>query len=117
MLWYLATPYTKDPRGIEAAFIDAARAAAEMVRRGVMVFSPIAHSHPIAIHGALNPLDHSIWLPFDEAIMRVCDGLLIVKMPGWRESYGIGEERKIFRAAGKSERFLSWPELADATDD
>lgn len=48
-LVYLATPYSKYPRGIEAAFVDASRLAACLVRLGISVYSPIAHTHPIAI--------------------------------------------------------------------
>ena len=46
-LVYLATPYSKFPGGIQAAFIDAACIAARLLRAGVKVYSPITHTHPI----------------------------------------------------------------------
>lgn len=41
--WCLATPYSKVPGGIDAAFEAAAREAALYVKAGIPVVSPIAH--------------------------------------------------------------------------
>ena len=100
-LCYLATPYSKYAAGIDRAFIDAAKLAALLLRAGLKVYSPIAHTHPLAIHGKLDPFDHSTWLPFDHAMMKACDVLLVAHMDGWQESHGIAEEIKYFAAAGK----------------
>ena len=101
-LCYLATPYSKYKGGdLHAAFVDAARLAAELLSIGVRVYSPIAHTHPLAIHGHLDPLDHSIWLPFDEAMMEAADCLIVAHMDGWDVSYGIEHEVNFFAAAGK----------------
>lgn len=100
-LIYLATPYSKYPEGLEIAFRRASALAARLMLRGLKVYSPIAHTHPLAIHGGVNPLDHSIWLPFDEAIMKKADALLVARMKSWERSYGISEEIKFFNAAGK----------------
>ncbi len=99
-LVYLATPYTKYRPGIEQAFIDASALAARLMLAGVKVYSPIAHTHPMAIHGGINPLDHEVWLPFDEAIMNVCSALAVAHMQGWDESYGISYEIKHFERRG-----------------
>ena len=65
------------------------------------VYSPIAHTHPLALYGNLDPLDHLIWLPFDQAMMNAADVLLIAHMQGWQESYGIAHEIEYFETAGK----------------
>lgn len=98
---YLATPYTKYPCGIEQAFIDAAKLAARLMLAGVRVYSPIAHTHPLAIHGNIDPLDHAIWMPFDEAMMAVADTLIVAHMDGWENSYGMKLEIDFFDRAGK----------------
>ncbi len=98
---YLGTPYTRYAAGIEAAFQDAAALAARLLRSGIHVYSPIAHTHPLAIYGHLDPLDHSIWLPFDELMMRRCDTLIIAHMEGWQDSKGIRHEVDYFQRAGK----------------
>jgi hypothetical protein len=100
-LAYLATPYTKYPAGIEAAFRDAASLAAELLRSGISVYSPIAHCHPLSVHGGIDPLDHSIWIPFDAAMMRAADVLIVAHMEGWQESYGVAHEIDVFTKAGK----------------
>lgn len=99
--WYLATPYSKYPGGIEAAFILACQAAADLIEAGVRVYSPIAHTHPIAVYGHIDPYAHDIWLPADAPFMEAAFGLIVLRAPGWGESYGIGEEIKVFSAAGK----------------
>lgn len=100
-LCYLATPYSKYPPGIEQAFVDAAKLAALLLPSGLKVYSPIAHTHPLAIHGKIDPLDHAIWMPFDEAMMTAADVLLVAHMHGWQESYGIAHEIRFFENAGK----------------
>ena len=99
--WYLASPYSKYEGGIEAAFEMACKATAELIRRKVPVYSPIAHTHPIAIHGGLDPLDHEIWLPADSPMMKAAHGLIVWKAEGWRESHGIAFEIAEFASDGK----------------
>lgn len=99
--FYLATPYSKYPGGLEMAFEIACMAAAQLIEKGVRVYSPIAHTHPIATHGAMDPLDHEIWLPADEPFMRHAHGLIVLKAASWEQSYGIGEEIKAFQMSGK----------------
>jgi nucleoside 2-deoxyribosyltransferase len=100
-LYYLATPYSKYDRGIDLAFEHAAWLAAQLLKAGHRVYSPIAHTHPLAIYGKLDRLDHSIWLPFDQAMMDACDEMLVAHMPGWTKSKGVAHEIDYFIAAGK----------------
>lgn len=100
-LIYLATPYSLYPDGLEAAFVDAAKLAARLLNAGVRVYSPIVHGHPLSVHGGIDPLDHSIWLPFNESMMSVADALVVATMPSWRESKGIKYEIDYFELEGK----------------
>ena len=100
-LVYLGSPYTHYPDGIDSAFKDVARLASKLLVQDINVYSPIAHGHPIAIHGELDPLDHSIWLKFDEAIMKKADALLVARMPSWKTSRGLHHEIEHFMAAEK----------------
>lgn len=99
--FYLATPYSKYTAGLEAAFQEAAKQAAVLTRAGIPVFSPIAHTHPVAIHGNLDPLDHSIWLEADRTFMEAARGIIVCKMQGWDESYGVKFEIEAFERMGK----------------
>lgn len=99
--WYLATPYSKYPGGIEEAFKVACRAAADLILAGVKVYSPIAHTHPIAIHGEIDPYAHDIWLPADEPFMDAAHGLIVLRADTWEKSYGIGVEIEHFKKLGR----------------
>lgn len=109
-LWYLATVYSKWQDGPDDAFVVACRFAAGLIRDGVPVLSPIAHSHPIAIHGGLDELDHDLWMKADAPLMDAASGLLVLMMPGWRESRGIAQELDSFTRAGKPIEFVEWRE-------
>ncbi|HCE08748.1 MAG TPA: hypothetical protein DEQ40_09145 [Oxalobacteraceae bacterium] len=109
---YVATPYSKYDGGLDAAFVEACKATAELIRRGIAAYSPIAHTHPVAIHGCIDPLDHDRWMALDAAMMDAASELYVIKMPGWDQSKGVAIEIETFRAAGKPIRFLSWQTLA-----
>jgi hypothetical protein len=109
--FYLATPYSKYPDGLDAAFRDACRATATLISAGVPVFSPIAHTHPVAVYGKMDPLDHSIWLPADKPMMDAAFGLLVARLDTWELSYGIKVEINEFIATGKPVIHLEKDEL------
>jgi hypothetical protein len=107
--WYLASPYSKYPGGIHEAAKEVCRAAAHLVQWGVNVLAPIALTHPIAIYGQLDPLDHKIWMPFDQPLMDGARGLIVCKMESWEDSFGVKEEIRIFTEAGKPVYGMEWP--------
>lgn len=107
--WYLATPYSKYPGGIEAAFIEACNCSAWLIRQGVRVFCPISHTHPIAIHGSIDPHDHAIWLPADKPFMDGARGIVTAMMPTWQDSYGIKQEIAEFKRTGRIRYYMNWP--------
>lgn len=110
-LVYLGTPYTKYADGIEAAFVDAAQLSAALLKRGVKLYSPIVFSHPLAVHGHLDPLDHAIWLPFDQAMMDAAAAMAVGMLPGWSDSFGVQHEIDVFRKAGKPIHYVDPIEL------
>lgn len=111
-LIYLATVYTSYPDGIEAAHIAACTIAARLIEQKINIYSPIAHTHPIAIHGDLDPLDHGYWMDFDAAIIRKSDALLIAQMREWERSKGIALEVTAFLEQGKPIFYLDPADLA-----
>lgn len=106
-LLYVGTPYSKYEAGIEAAFQDAAALTGELLRQGLCVYSPIAHGHPLSIYGGIDPLDLSIWLPFDATMMARSDALVVAMMQGWEASSGIRHEMEEFVLSGKPVFFLN----------
>lgn len=105
-LVYLGSPYSKFPRGLEAAYKDVCALTADLIREGVSAYSPIGHTHGVAIHGGLDPLDHDLWLKFDAAMMAKADALAVATMESWQDSYGLAHEIKEFHLAGKPVWFV-----------
>ena len=98
--YYLATPYSKYPAGKETAVLHAAEAASLCFQSGILVFSPIAHTHVIAEAGGL-PGDFRQWAEFDKTMISASSGMIVVKMDGWDESEGILAEIEICRSLNK----------------
>lgn len=105
-LWYIATPYSAAPDGKEVAHRLAYMALRELWRRGVRAFCPIAHSHSAGLD---LPQDHEFWMTVDRPFMDRCDGLLVFRHAGWKESRGVTEEIQTFSRAGKPVEFVYDP--------
>lgn len=108
---YIATPYTRYCKGLEEAWKAACCVTAEFIRRGVPVYSPIAHTHPVAIYGGIDPVDHALWMKADQAVMEAASDLYVIQMPGWNESKGVEMEIAEFKRTQKPITYFSWPML------
>jgi nucleoside 2-deoxyribosyltransferase len=99
LLIYLASPYSHaDVRVRQHRFEVACQAAAALLRAGVAVFSPIAHSHPIARFGL--PTSWDYWARLDREYLARCDVLAVLTLVGWRESVGVQAEIALARELG-----------------
>jgi len=94
--WYLASPYSQFAEGLDKAAEAAAGAAGMLIAAGVHVYSPIAHSHPIAAAAQLDPRDYGLWMPLNRVMMRAARGLIVLKLPGWASSKGVRMEIQEF---------------------
>lgn len=96
-LIYLACPYsTTDDIEMRVRTLKATKKTAELMEDGYNVFSPLTHSDPVADY--LDPdlrWNHDFWLSRDFQIIRKCDELHVLCLPGWDTSYGVGEEIKL----------------------
>lgn len=102
---YLASPYSHPDESVrEFRFREACRAASVLMRDGNNVFSPIAHTHPIAQFGL--PLGWDYWEAFDRFYIGVCDELLVLMLDGWKESKGVQAEISIAKEMNKPVTFL-----------
>jgi hypothetical protein len=96
---YLASPYSHpDPAVRQKRFEAACRAAAALLRAGIAVFSPIAHSHPIAQFGV--PTTWDFWQRVDRQYLRHCRALLVLRLSGWETSVGVQAEIELARLWG-----------------
>lgn len=97
---YLATPYSHpDPAVMEQRFETACRIAGWLMARGEIVFSPIAHTHPIAVRCEL-PRGWEFWNRYDREMIGFCARLVVAKMDGWHTSTGVAAEIDIAESLG-----------------
>jgi len=89
---YLASPYSHRNAAIrEERFVNVCHAAGLLMRVGYLVFSPIAHTHPIAVRTGL-PTDWTFWEQMDSEMVKVCACVAVLCLPGWEESRGCQNE-------------------------
>lgn len=89
---YLAIPYSHpDPAVREERFQMVCRVAAHLMSLGQVIYSPIAHSHPIALAGEL-PVDWEYWKSVAATMIRHAEKLTVVMLPGWDQSKGVAAE-------------------------
>ena len=89
---YLASPYTHADAGVMEWRADCAAAAADaLLSAGIAVYSPITHWRRPP--GVL-PLTWDFWSSPSLAFLDRCDRLLVLQLPGWRESTGVSAEMR-----------------------
>jgi hypothetical protein len=99
-LIYLAVPYSHQDAGVRHSRFEAVnKVAADLMRKGLHIFSPISHTHPIALAGEL-PLGWEFWEAFDRAYLTHCHKIIVLKLDGWKESKGVTAELKIAEELG-----------------
>ena len=92
---YLASPYSHPSAAVrEWRYTCALRAAAILMEiQCVAVFSPIAHSHPIAAHLPERLLmDHDFWMAQDLPMLSAATEMRVLTIPGWEDSKGVLRE-------------------------
>lgn len=105
-LTYLACPYSHpDPAVREQRWQAVNVAAGNLMRAGLMVFSPISHTHAIAVVGDL-PTGWDYWAAFDRAYLEACNKIIVLKLPGWEESQGVAGEIAIALELGIPVEYL-----------
>lgn len=72
-------------------FRSACMVAARLFREGSLVFSPIAHSHPLATYAL--PVSFDFWQSWCMSFLHCwATDLYVLKLHGWEESKGVAAE-------------------------
>lgn len=107
MLIYLASPYSHpDPSVMQRRFEEICDVAGRLMRDGVHLYSPIAHTHPIAVRQDL-PRGWDFWKQYDEKLLAACSELWVCTMDAWEQSKGVAGEIEIALALGKPVRYIA----------
>lgn len=103
---YLAIPYSHPDENIRIErFEKANKIASELINQGYFVYSPISHTHPIAMAGTL-PLGWGFWQRYDTTFLEWADEIHVVKMDGWKQSKGVAAEIEIMKSMGKPVQYI-----------
>ena len=89
---YLACPYSHADMEIVERRVMAVNAwAGKLMRQGHCVFSPLSHSHPIAMTMVgQSHMDTNFWLAQDlPMLVDWADEMWVLKLEGWEQSKGI----------------------------
>lgn len=71
------------------------------MRKGIHVFSPISHTHPIAMDSDFPlPTDWEYWKNYDFAVLRCCKKLVVLQLEGWEKSKGVTGEIELAKQLG-----------------
>ena len=99
---YLASPYSDSDHAVmEQRFDAVCRYAGKLMNEGHVVYSPIAHCHPIAVRVGL-PRDWVFWEKFDREMLRCATEFIVLKLDGWEQSKGVRAESEIAKSMGLS---------------
>lgn len=91
---YLAQPYsTNDPEVMAYRVEQAFKATAKLMGEGWRVFSPIVHTHELGkFVSPETAAKHDFWMEQDIALLRHAAHMVILDLPGWKESKGVAQE-------------------------
>lgn len=94
-LIYLGIPYSSPSEQVKAErFVIACKIAGALRKQGILCFSPISESHSIAQHADV-PTTWEFWKEYDEAIIRCCKELWVIRIAGLDDSIGVAAEIKL----------------------
>ena len=89
---YLASPYWHDDSNIRRARAEAAACfAAEMVKQGEVVFSPVAHGCYIE-QALTEEIAVEIWVKHGLAMVQFAEQMIVLMLDGYEDSRGVQGE-------------------------
>lgn len=90
---YVASPYShKNLIVREARYREVSAYTANLICCGNLAFSPIAHSHSMALSLGDMAMGFSFWEDLDIFMLEHCDILHVLCLPNWETSDGIAKE-------------------------
>lgn len=96
---YLASPYSHpSPAVREHRFIIARHFTIQMLRLGKPIFSPIVYGHDMA---AQIGTDFKSWQALNDAMVKVCEQFLVLRLEGWEDSAGVTHEIALAKSLRK----------------
>lgn len=106
---YLACPYeSKSELITDERVATAGDIATRLIKHGYAVFSPINYSN--GVNTSVDNMFTCIeWYKHGIQVLAHCDRLIVLKMPGWKESIGVQMEIAVARLLNIKIRYFDLP--------
>lgn len=89
---YIASPYSHEDAAIrEERFNNVSKFTAMLVKSGVIAYSPIAHSHPLAVKYNIRG-DFGFWAHQNYGMLSKASNMIVLCLDGWKDSKGVQAE-------------------------
>lgn len=103
---YLALPYSN---GHEDVMVFRAEVSdfvfSELSKEGRVIYAPISSGHHVARQFGL-PTDYGFWQKMCEEFVSISKKVIVICLPGWRESTGVTGELKVAHDKGIEIEYL-----------
>lgn len=91
---YIGSPYTDKSKLVQhKRYLQVSEVVADMLCKGVHVYSPIVHCHELAKKFRL-PGDFDFWCKYNYAMLEQASHFHILELDGWNDSKGLKAEIK-----------------------
>lgn len=89
--YYLSQPYNGTDEQKKYRFEMGATVCLNFLKKQIAVFSPIVHNHTLMIMAQDFTVEErrNTFMPFDFAMLGQSRGMLLLKLEGWEQSYGV----------------------------
>ena len=110
-MYYLASPYSHEFKSFMIARYERTiKAGYKLIKEGFKLIEPIAMCHEKTMRFDL-PGGYEYWKDRDRHLVDLCDGLIVLTLPGWDESIGVSDEIAWAEKQGKPICFVSPQQL------
>lgn len=105
-LCYLASPYSSCYQNlVEERMHHVSRCQAALIKRGLLVITPLS-AHYLLKYESL-PGDWAFWKNYGETLLRACQNLIVLPLPGWEVSTGVTAEIALAQELGLPSYFCN----------
>lgn len=102
-LVYIASPYTHPHRWVRNRRFDAALSALRfLLKRGIVAFSPVVHTHYLGIED----FETEDWLRVDRPILAASSAVYVLCIEGWNRSVGVSWEIDYAKSNGLDLKYM-----------
>ena len=91
---YLGSPYSDKSKLVQhTRYLQVSKVVADMLCKGVHVYSPIVHCHELAKRFRM-PGDFDFWQGYNYAMLEQASHFHVLELDGWNDSKGLKSEIK-----------------------